>query len=100
MATTIFCRRADYDLHSFYIRANGKTYYLFSQPYKRSTHDFFEGGICLDRALDFSRAKGNFALLHTMEKLPAYIRYVERVFEIAVLRKTAAKNAYRRARIA
>ena len=100
MATTIYCRTTDKDIQSFYLKANGKTHFLFSQSFRRGVKSFYNRGVSLNEAMDPSRAKGNRAILNTMEKLPAYIRYIEREYDLQVLRKTIRKSAERRTRSA
>ncbi len=62
-----------------------KRYFLFFQPYKKGVADYFGNGVYLDRALDCSRARRDTAILHTMAKLPMYIRYVEKEYGLKVL---------------
>ena len=54
---------------------------------------YFRDGVRLDDALIFTRAKGDNAIKRTMEKLPSYIKYIEREYDLEILRKTAKKNA-------
>ena len=100
MATKIYCRATAKGVHSFYMEQDGKTHFLFSQNYRRGVNSYYYAGVRLDRALDHSRAKGDSALLRTMEKLPAHIRYIEREYDVTVFRKTAEKAAQRKKRIA
>ena len=92
MANTIYCKTTEKGVQSFFINANGETHFLFSQNFRRSVKDYFERGVRIDEAINFKRANGNSAIIHTMEKLPAYIRYVEREYGMEVLRRTARKN--------
>ena len=92
MANTIYCETTAKGVQSFFITANGETHFLFSQNFRRGVKDYFERGVRIDEAINFKRANGNSAIIHTMEKLPAYIRYVEREYGIEVLRRTARKN--------
>ena len=97
MANTIYCETTAKGVQSFFINANGETHFLFSQNFRRGVKDYFERGVRIDEAINFKRANGNNAIIHTMEKLPAYIRYVEREYGMEVLRRTARKNqAYKR----
>ena len=70
---------------------------IFSFPkiidYIRGVNEYFRDGVRLDDALNFSRAKGDNAIKRTMEKLPSYIKYIEREYDLEILRKTAKKNA-------
>ena len=93
MANTIYCKTTAKGVQSFYITtANGDTHFLFSQNFRRGVKDYFAGGVGIDEAINFKRAKGNSAIIRTMEKLPSYIRYVEREYGVEVLRKTIHKN--------
>ena len=95
---TIYCRTTAKGVQTFYVVVDGDEHFLFSQHYRVGVRNYFRNPKSIDQALDFSCAKGNAALVHTMEKLPSYIRYVEREFGIEVLKKTHRKNerAYKR----
>jgi hypothetical protein len=92
---TIYCRTTAKGTHTFYVEAQGETHLLFSQNYRHGVNEYFSIGVSVDRALDFSRAKGNTAIERTMRKLPSYIRYIEREYDLEILRKTAKSNAKR-----
>ena len=100
MATEIYCRATAKGIHSFYIRQDGKTHFLFSQNYRRGVNNYYYAGVRIDDAIDFSRAGGDDAILRTMKKLPSHIRYVEREYGITVLRKTAERAAQRKKHVA
>lgn len=93
MEASVYCTVKNKGIHNFYIEAGGETHFLFSQDYRRGVNEYFRDGVRLDDALDFSRAKGDHAVLRTMEKLPSYIKYIEREYDLEILRKTAKKNA-------
>ena len=95
MATKIWCETTDKGVQSFYVRAEGEIHFLFSQTYHAGVKRFYGGGVDLDSALSFKRASGDHAIIHTMEKLPIYLRYIEREYGITLLRKTE-KRARRR----
>lgn len=92
MANTIYCETTAKGVQSFFINANGETHFLFSQNFRRGVKDYFERGVRIDEAINFKRANGNSAIIHTMEKLPTYIRYVESEYGMEVLKRTARKN--------
>ena len=98
--TTIYCVPTEKGIHSFYIEACGETHFLFSQEYRRGVNEYFRGGVHLDAAFNFSRAKGDSALMRTMEKIPSFIRYIEREYGLEILRRTAKKNTKRCKRVA
>lgn len=92
MTNIIYCRNTEKGIHNFYIEANGETHFLFSQSYKTGVRDYFGRGVSIDEAMNFKKANGNTAVIRTMEKLPSYIRYIEREYGMEVLRRTARKN--------
>lgn len=87
MSSKIFSKITEKGKQSLYLKTNGKEYYLFSQNYRRSVKEYYSTPISLDRALDFSCGDGH-AVRRTMEKLRAYIPYVEKEYNISVLNKT------------
>ena len=92
MLNTIFCKTTAKDTHSFYITANGETHFLFAQSFRRGVKNYFEHGVRIDEAINFTKAKGDRALMRTMEKLPSYIHYIEREYGMEILKKTSRKN--------
>ena len=100
MKPNIFCKTTDKGIQSFYVKVQGETHFLFSQDYRRGVKEYFGNPISVDKALRFAGARGDRAIMRTMEKLPAYIRYVEREYGVEVLRKTQRKNAEQHKRVA
>ena len=98
MKTKIYCRTTDAGVQSFYLNHCGEVHFLFSQDYRRSVRDYYGRGVTVDRALNNPRARENAALRKTMEKLPAYIRYVEKEYGITVLDQTRRKAERRHTR--
>lgn len=93
MKATIYCRATDRGIHTFYLRSGGCDYYLFRQNYRRGVDEYFKGGVILERAIDFGKSRQNEAIQRTMQKLPSYIKYIEKEYEIQILNKTIKKNA-------
>lgn len=96
-APKIYCE-ISYDVvkeqayHEFYVTADGKKYYLFKQEYRKGVREYFrQDGVTLDRALNNGYA--NSAVRRTIDKLPNYIRYIEKEYGIAILNKTKKKEA-------
>lgn len=87
MKATVYCRTTAKGVQSFYIRAEGKTYFLFQQDYRVSNRDYFRKGVRLD---DLGRYAGahSASVRKTLDKLPAYIRYIEKEYGIAVYERT------------
>jgi len=88
MVDSICCVLSDQGKHSFYLRAGGNKYYLFTQKYRKSVECYYGEGVPLDNAIDFGKSRRDNAIVRTMRKLPMYIRYVEKENGIAVLNKT------------
>lgn len=91
MASYVFCSKDEihFDKINFYLEFEGNTYYLFTQHYSNTAYDRFKFKVRLDEAL---RHQKGLALKSFNEKLPKYIKYVEDMEGIAVLKKTARKN--------
>lgn len=92
MKTFISCKATAKGVHSFYMTFEGEKYFLFNQNYRRGVDDFFFGGVELNQAMRFSIAHHDSAIIRTMEKLPSYIKHVEKEYGIAVLNQTIKKN--------
>lgn len=90
--TTIFCKVTGKGVHTFYLSANGSEYYLFSQNYRRGVNAYYRNGVSLDAAMDFGKSHHDTALEKTMQKLPTYVKYIEKEYGIAVLSQTVKKN--------
>lgn len=91
MQATVFCRTTDKDVQSFYLRANGKEYFLFSQAFRRSNKNFFAKGYRLADKVDYSKVTST-TVRNTLEKLPSYIRYIETEYGIALYEKRKEKE--------
>lgn len=92
MKTTVFCTPTAKGIHSFYLTYEGEDYFLFNQNYRKGVHEFYSDGVSLNAALKFALAHQDSAILRTMEKLPMYIKYVEKEYGIAVLEQTIKKQ--------
>jgi len=84
----VYCRTTAKDVLSFYIKHNNERYFLFSQNYKRGVHQYFANGVSLNKAIDYSGAKSDFSIERTMDKLPKYIKYIEKEYEISIFNQT------------
>lgn len=92
MKATIWCEATGKGEHTFYLKADGKRYYLFRQNYRRGVADYYRNGVFLCEAMNFGKTKGDSALVRTMQKLPSYLKYVEKEYGIQVLKQTIKKN--------
>ena len=92
MKTVIYCEPIEKGIHSFYLIHEGEKYLLFTQKYRKGVNDYYRKGVSMNEALNCSRAHKDGAILRTMEKLPVYIKYLEKEFSIEVLEKTKRKK--------
>ena len=81
----------DKKLH-FFLQANNKVYFLFTQSFNEEVFDAFKHGVTLEKALDFSMAKRNKSVMRVIDKIPSHIRYIEQEYGIQVFRKSAKKK--------
>lgn len=92
MKAFISCRTTSQGIHSFYLTYCGQELFLFQQNYRHGVDEFFSKGVELNQAIRFSHAHHDSAIIRTMEKLPLYIRYIEKEHAIAVLDQTIKTN--------
>lgn len=92
MKTQIYCQPTQKGIHSFYLVTSDGEYFLFNQNYRKSVHNYFCKGVPLSGAIDFSKTHHDSALTKTMSKLPMYIKYLEKEFDIQVFKKTKKRN--------
>lgn len=87
MQTKIFCRTVAKGKQSFYVMVNGETYFLFMQDYRVSNKEFFQNGVRIDDLNKFAGVHST-AVRNTLDKLPMYIRYIEKENGIAIYERT------------
>ena len=99
MKTTIYCKPTSQGIHSFYLLSDAGEFFLFSQNYRKGVHSYFSKGVRLEEARDFSKSNRDSAIIKTMNKLPIYIKYIEKEYGITVLEQTKRKNEPQRSRV-
>lgn len=92
MKTQIYCRKTSPNIHSFYLVTGDSEYFMFTQSYHQSNQLHFGKGLFIEDVYDYSKAKQNPVVIHTLRKLPSYIRYIENEHEIVVLKKTQRRK--------
>ena len=65
MKSTIYCKNYGRDGLAFYLKCNGKNYYLFTQAYTVSVRDYFWQGADVNDCLDMTRLKTKARRLST-----------------------------------
>ena len=94
MESYIYCTTTAKGEQSFYLVVHGREYFLFAQAFRRSNKETFEQGVSLSD-LRKLRKHISYSVRHTAEKLPAYIRYLEREYDIYVMETTKRKKLNR-----
>lgn len=95
----IYCQNSVAGKLSFYLTTpENREYYLFTQNFNAIVYRVFQNGITLDQALDFSNSKRHLILQKTMEKLPSYIRFLEKEYNFVVLKQSMKKDRTKKTR--
>lgn len=92
MHSQVYCKCNDRGLLDFYLRTSEQDLFMFSQKNKYGSREFFEKGVSLEKALDMTKSRRNYAILLVMEKLPTYLRFLEKEHNIQLLQKTKSKG--------
>lgn len=92
MQKTIYCKQIEYGRHDFFLKDDAGEHYLFSQRYRTGVDNYYRAGVSVDAALDFTRANEDHMVLHTMEKLPVYLRYIQKECDVKVFRKRGTRR--------
>ena len=95
MQAKITCRTTAKDTQTFYVNINGKEYFLFNQEYRKSVKEHFWNGITINQINDYSNVKSN-AVKRTLDKLPSYIHYIEKEYDVAIYERTKKKSERKR----
>ena len=88
MQPYISCENPTKGTLSFYLCTDEGRYYLFSNEYRKGVANFFQFGLRLDAAHDFSKCRYDTAVTKVLSKFPSYIKYIEKEYGISVLRQT------------
>ena len=94
MKPIVKCENPEYGTLSFYLVADSRRYFLFSQAYRKNVAHFFRNGMRLADIQNFSKSKNDTAVAKIMSKLPSYIKYIEKEYDISVLRETQKKKKH------
>lgn len=93
MKDMIYCKRTGCGAHSFYLVASGQEYFLFCQNYRKGVQKYYGKGVPVNTAIDFSRAHRDDAIERVMTKLPMYIKYIEKEYDIEVFEQTKRRGS-------
>lgn len=87
MKAKIFCKTVAKGQQAFYLTVNGGKYFLFQQNYRVSNKEFFKNGVSINQINDYSKVHSQ-SVRNTLDKLPAYLRYIEKEFGVAIYEKS------------
>lgn len=87
MQAKIFCKTMAKGRQSYYVAVNGKIIFLFTQNYRVSNKLFFQNGVCINEINSYTNVHST-SVKKTLDKLPCYLRYVEKEYGVAIYEKT------------
>lgn len=91
MKAKIICKNVKGGNQAFFVKVDGKEYFLFQQGYRKSVHEYFSNGVSVGVAGDYSSAHST-AVRRTLDKLPTYIHYIEKEYGVAIYEKSKKHN--------
>ena len=90
MQATVFCKTTAKATQSFFVKVGGREYFLFQQDFRKSNKEFFRNGVGVHAINNYSSVHST-AVKKTLDKLPSYIRYIEKEYDVAIYEKTKKK---------
>lgn len=87
MKTKVICKELSRGTLTFYAMVSGKEYFLFEQEFKKTVYDYFMNGVNVSVINDYSVAHSH-TVRKTLDKLPAYIHYIEKEYDLEIYEKT------------
>lgn len=90
----ICCEIKNDNFDTFYLINGSEKIFLFNQGRRKGVEEYYGGhGVTIDRALKLPTSLGRFsdrkrsrAIRRTMDKLPSYLRYIEKQYGIKVMK--------------
>jgi hypothetical protein len=70
MKEIIYCEPTDRGVHNFYLLCDEKSYYLFSQDYRKGVQEYFARGVSINESMKFSKAHNDSALREQCRRFP------------------------------
>lgn len=91
MKAVVYCKLAGKGTQAYYVKVDGKSYYLFKSRYRVSNRDIFKSGMRLDKVNDFSSTHST-SVKKTKEKLSAYLSFIEKEYGVVIYSNRARKH--------
>ena len=92
MKTTIYCRPTAKGVHSFYLMVGTEEFFLFSQAYRKGVEEYYGKGVRINESMKYSRAHNDSVIIRTMDKIPMYVKYIEKEYAIEILEQTKKRS--------
>ena len=93
MQTTIYCKTTNNGVHSFYLLVGNEKFFLSSLVYRKGVENYYGKGVRSDESMKYSRAHNDFAITKTTDKIPMYVKYVEKEYNIEIFERTKRRCA-------
>ena len=97
MNAKVICKELKRGTLSFYAIVKGKEYFLFQQEFKKTVYDYFMNGVNVSLTGDYSIAHSH-TVRKTLDKLPSYLRYVEKEYDIEIYKKTTQAKSVKKSK--
>ena len=65
----------------------------FSQAFRKGVDEYYGRGVRIEKSIKYSKAHNDSAITRTMDKIPMYVRYIEKEYDIEVFEKTKKHGA-------
>ena len=78
-----------YALQTYYVKVDGKDYFLFNQSFRRSNKEYFADGVTINELKQFSKIHSH-SVRRILDKLPSYLRYIEKEYGVTIYDKSAS----------
>ena len=91
MKPIIFCKTTSKGTHTFFIKMDEGTKYLFKQNFRRGVNNYFSGGVSVGQLFDVCKTN-DYSVRHTKQKLQSYLKYIEKEYEVSVLNADKRKH--------
>jgi hypothetical protein len=92
MKKTIYCKTVAKGMQAFYVEVDGKSYYLFNQKYRVGVRNYFVAGKSVNDLAAASKHH-NSAVRRTATKLPAYLKFVEKEYDVVIYDKMESRKS-------
>ena len=95
MKTKVMCRTVEKGQQAFFVKVDGKEYFLFQQEFRKSVKVFFQNGVSVNAINNYSSAHST-AVRRTLDKLPSYLHYIEKEYDVEIYEKTKEARSVKR----